>query len=376
MCDDEDQRFLEPEVTQQLYHGWQKARRGSYPAEDMTNPVWEWLFRGRIDPYRAGEWFKPVSSSTACTIDFPSEPRWAGCRMGQSHTKLRDGRQFWIAGEHEDHYDPDFFIYNDVIVQTPDGRLQIFGYPESVFRPTDFHSSTAVDSDSAILLIGSIGYARDRREGHTQVYRLDTQSLQISEIAASGEHPGWLHEHSASLAEDGSAIVVRGGKVLFEGGFIENIDDWSLQLSDFCWTRLTDRRWPRLQIRREDAKTLHLWQYSTLEFHQQFPELDRDRSADLESELGAPPNVEAYKSLYRPAMRHELIETQEEGDGDWQTTHLLIDGVKVRIVDDMDDLKLIVEGKLPDSQIDRLADELRRKLALVENAPCVAKRIG
>jgi hypothetical protein len=49
--------------------------------------------------------------------------------------------------------------------------------------------------------------------------------------------------------------------------------------------------------------------------------------------------------------------------------------VKVRVVDDMNSLKLTVEGQLPESQIEALAEELRQKLSLVENAPCTVKRI-
>ncbi len=38
-----------------------------------------------------------------------------------------------IAGEHEDHYDPDFCIYNDVVVLDLDGSVAIYGYPEEIF---------------------------------------------------------------------------------------------------------------------------------------------------------------------------------------------------------------------------------------------------
>ena len=108
MLDDEEikeeDRESGPDVTPKLFRKWQKARRGSIVAEDMTNPVWVWLFRGRVDPYHASERFKSRLGKLLGSIDFPDEPCWAGCRMGQSRTELADGRVFWIAGEHEDYY--------------------------------------------------------------------------------------------------------------------------------------------------------------------------------------------------------------------------------------------------------------------------------
>jgi hypothetical protein len=66
--------------------------------------------------------------------------------------------RFWSRGEHEDHYDPDFFIHNDVVVRTPDGEVAIYGYPTEVFLPTDFHTATLLPA--SIVLIGSLGYRK------------------------------------------------------------------------------------------------------------------------------------------------------------------------------------------------------------------------
>jgi hypothetical protein len=341
----------------------------------MTNPVWEWLFRGRIDPYIANERFKSAAAKLRGDAEFPSEPRWAGCRLGQSHTKLADGREIWIAGEHEDFYDPDFFIYNDVIVEHPGGRLQILGYPATVIPPTDFHSATAIDGDAAILIIGSIGYPEDRRPDHTPVYRLDTRTFEIAAVATTGNPPGWIHRHTAELSADGQSIVLRGGELFTaDEELVENIDELQLRLSDLRWVQLTDRRWPQLSISREDDEMLHLWQYNSLEFKQNHPEFGGDET-ELAEELGAPPNLEAYQSLYTPSLPHQLIEKDWESEDDWRTTTLMIDAVKVRVVDDMNSLKLTVEGQLPESQIEAFAEELRQKLSLVENAPCTVKRI-
>lgn len=59
-------------------------------------------------------------------------------RFGRSSTLLADGRLVLIGGEHEDSYDSDFCIYNDVVVRHPDGRLEVFGYPKEVFPRQTF----------------------------------------------------------------------------------------------------------------------------------------------------------------------------------------------------------------------------------------------
>ncbi len=372
----EQYRMPGPEVTYTLFRRWQKARRGTVPAEDMTNPVWEWLFRGRIDPYHANELFKDRSSQFLGVPDVPSEPRWAGCRMGQSRTELSDGRVFWIAGEHEDYYDPDFFIYNDVIVEYPHRELQIIGYPVETLRPTDFHSATATPSEDAILIIGSIGYPGDRREGVTPIYSLRTDSLAIAEVESFGNQPGWIHKHHASLSEDGLSIVVHGGEVLTSEGFIENIDEWSLSLADFRWSRLTMRKWPRFQVARADGMRLHLFEYETLEFHQQFPGIGGHDEYSLASELGAEPNMAAFQSLYTPSIEHEVVSPNPENNNDWRSKRIFVRGVMVRFTEDMNLLTATVEGDLDRSTVEALALEMQHKLELIEHADCLLKWIS
>ena len=69
---------------------------------------------------------------------------WCFDRFGTSKTALEDGRTVHIGGEHEDFYDPDFHIYNDVIVVSSSGQVAIYGYPLEAFPPIDFHSATLV----------------------------------------------------------------------------------------------------------------------------------------------------------------------------------------------------------------------------------------
>ena len=65
--------------------------------------------------------------------DWPFGPVWCFNRFGGTVTKLPDGCFVHIGGEHEDFYDPDFCIYNDVIViATPQ-----FSNPPTYSMPED-----------------------------------------------------------------------------------------------------------------------------------------------------------------------------------------------------------------------------------------------
>lgn len=113
-----------------------------------------------------------------------------------------------IAGEHEDSYDSDFCIYNDVFVHHPDGAIDIYGYSESVFPPTDFHAATLLGD--SIYIIGSVGYHGTRQFGTTPIYRFDTTSFRIEPVPAGGTMPGWIHGHRA-IAISPEEIRISGG---------------------------------------------------------------------------------------------------------------------------------------------------------------------
>ena len=138
------------------------------------------------------------------------DPVWCAQRYGQPLSFLPDGRIIQIGGEHEDHYDPDFCIYNDVFVHHPNGEFEIYTYPERVFPPTDFHSATVVGR--TIYIIGGLGYHQTRRPGFNPVYALDTQTLRITRIETQGDMPGWIYKHRARLIDE-NTIEVSGGYV-------------------------------------------------------------------------------------------------------------------------------------------------------------------
>jgi ankyrin repeat protein len=190
-------------------------RFGASNPERMREPFWEAMVRSGVGAYAARQAFETSSTVTASAV-------WCAQRFGQSLTFLPDGRIVLIGGEHEDHYDPDFCIYNDVFVHSPDGSIAIFGYPESVFPPTDFHTATLVGD--SIYVIGSVGYEGSRNYQQTPVHRLDTRSFRIEPVHAVGASPGWLYGHRA-VQIGPREIRVWGGKLVTLDGAKEQHED-------------------------------------------------------------------------------------------------------------------------------------------------------
>ncbi|WAS94572.1 hypothetical protein [Nannocystis punicea] len=338
---------------------WRSPRYGATNPERLTNPVWAWLVDAGINAWAANKRFDGPSALGA-------GPGWCFDRFGRSTTALPDGRTLLIGGEHEDYYDPDFFIYNDVVVRHPDGRVEIFGYPREVFPPTDFHSATLVGD--RLILIGSIGYAGERRPGHTQVLALDLATFAIATIPTGGTPPGWICRHTATLTDDGRAIVVQHGKLDpgEDRSMVENIDDWRLDLDTWEWQRLTDRRWPRREFARSDGKPNYVWNMQQACWYRKIGWADQlaEELASLDEGLGVPPDLDLAEQLFRPSIAHEACPEEEDS---YDTTRILVDGVIVRFVRSSYSLQMTVEGELPEATVDAIAEELRERLSRLEH---------
>lgn len=214
------------------YQAGKRRRFGTANPERMDVPFWRAMVAGGATAHQARQRFEPDADA--------DEPVWCFERFGTSLTELPDGRVIEVGGEHEDAYDADFCIYNDVVVHHGDGTFDLYGYPEEVFPPTDFHSATLVGR--FIYLIGSAGYYRDRRYGTTQVYRLDIDSLAVEPVETAGDPPGWINRHRATLV--GDRIEVSGGKVCFwadgEERYEDNPGRHVLDLATGTWSRLVE----------------------------------------------------------------------------------------------------------------------------------------
>jgi len=219
-------------ISHEEYHAGKRRRFGTHNPELMDIAFWKAMVQTGVPAYRARETFND-------TRDL-HQPVWCFDRFGKSITELPDGKVIEIAGEHEDFYDADFCIYNDVVVHHGNGTFTIFGYPAEVFAPTDFHSATLVGDH--IYIIGCLGYPQDRRPGETPVYRLDCRTFEIQRVETSGQKPGWLSRHRARL-RDASQIHVTGGKIDHgEDGYVRNSGTYVLDLRDMRWTRLNEGR--------------------------------------------------------------------------------------------------------------------------------------
>lgn len=358
-------------ISQELFLKWRSPRFGSFNPEVMTNPVWSWLVKTRLSAYQANERHNGPP-------DVKAGPGWCFQRMGQSSSKLGDGRVILIAGEHEDSYDSDFYIYNDVVVQHPNGDAKIFGYPRNVFQPTDFHSATLIGN--RILVIGCLGYPEDRKPGTTPVYSLDLSTFAISSVETFGTAPGWIYEHHALLSNDGASIMVQGGMLdrgEAEKTLVENLNDWRLCLTNWKWERLTERRWLRWEVRRKDHRIIHLWQYEralwekkfrkSKQTMEEFAETPPARFPTLEEELGSTPDFELFERLYRPPLAHEVVPDNEDEYG---VCRIRIAGVVVRYVQNTHCIQITVEGALPEQTLDSLTQDLLDKMSKLENSTC------
>ncbi len=205
-------------------------RFGETNPERMDVPFWRGMVQCGWGGYKAACYFDE-------TFD-REKPVWSHERFGMSLTPLADGRFIQIAGEHEDFYDADFCIYNDVIVHDGKGGFEILGYPEEVFPPTDFHSATLVGA--WIYIIGNLGYSHTQ-EAHglrMPVYRLHVETFRIERVVTLGKSPGWIYKHEAVL-QDGR-IHLSGENVLTRDAegkahSQSNLTAYALDLATMAW---------------------------------------------------------------------------------------------------------------------------------------------
>ena len=212
-------------------------RFGTENPERMKVVFWEAMVRNGWSGYQAANQFGISPYGEACDTGVRN-PVWSHDRFGMSLTILPDGRFIQIAGEHEDGYDPDFCIYNDVFLHDGKGGFEIYGYPRETFPPTDFHSATFIGP--WIYIIGNLGYPETRAEfGYeTPVFRLHTETMEIERVMVTGESPGWIHSHRAERVEKG--ILISGGKVQKADGegageIVDHEGVWILDLEEMVW---------------------------------------------------------------------------------------------------------------------------------------------
>lgn len=305
-----------------------KRRFGTGNPERMRVPVWEWMVRTEQDPYLARE-----SLNLESHYEPPGNPDWSFDRMGAAQVEMPDRRIITIGGEHEDFYDPDFCIYNDVVVQQRDD-VEIYGYSRSVFPPTDFHTATLVGA--TIFIIGSVGYRQERSPSLTPVFRLDTANYRIEQVETDGESPGWIHDHRSEYLDEKGVIEITGGQVLLGRGeaeqFRDNVDTFHLHVADGVWERTTDNRgWRQFSLKYSDDKRTYV---------------------DLGWYTG-----EVLRQLGYPC---ELYDDGNGDDDESDRPHvLLVNGIPVECSDRYEEIRVTIQGTLAQADIDRLLAQLK-----------------
>jgi hypothetical protein len=347
-----------PLIPDAEFLAWRSPQVGQTNPTDLTNPWWTWLVRTRMNGYQANKLWDGPSS-------FDAGPVWCFDRFGQTTTTLPDGRAIYIAGEHEDHYDPDFHIYNDVVIVSPGGECRILGYPTDAFPPTDFHTATLIGNH--IILIGCLGYPQDRRPGETQVLELSLDTWAVRKIVTRGDGPGWISRHTATLSTSGDGIVVSGGEVLrdAEQDLWDNAEDWSLDLENWAWTRLTHRDWRQWRLMRVDRQRNQLWQMRQAIWHRKVgwkDEFARDMSRFRET-MGFEPDLDLIPALYR--LDEHTQELPEEED-EYNVVRVRIDGVTVKLIEDGFSIHAVVQGELAAAREAALQQSLREKLSRLD----------
>ncbi len=221
-----------PDISEEEYFKGKNRVFGKSNPQLAKNPFWQAMVKCGGSAYHAASKFNKNRV-------YKDGPVWSFDRFGKSITPLPDGRFIEIAGEHEDHYDPDFCIYNDVFVHDGKGNCDIYIYPREVFPPTDFHTATLVDE--YIYVIGNLGYGEDRRPRYTQVFRLNINTLKMERIETNGEMPGWINRHK-SFYDGKSIITIKGGKLIVdkdgEEDYVDNEHEYSLCLKSMEWKRM------------------------------------------------------------------------------------------------------------------------------------------
>lgn len=341
---------------------------------NITNPFYQWVIKHNLS---AWDIQKSIIDCYHNDTNQNVKPIWSQDRMGQSRTILPDGRIVLIGGEYEDAYDPNFCIYNDVTVIYPNGDIKIYNYPKSVFPPTDFHTATLIGSGDSehIIIIGSLGYPEDRKFSHTPVYRLNTRSFKIEQVATRNSID-WIHHHNAVLKDN--RIIVTGGQVLIDETMplLNNIDTWILNLNTLIWKNITNlcRKWQRFYLKRQDDSCHSLYNYRQLDYKLDSNDLQQAKhhSEIIEHLIGKAPDLDSYRLLLIPPIDHEVAFAFDDSDelNGYDTT-LYIDGIKVGYKTSDDScIQVIIEGKLSDDKLELLQQNLRHKLEKVENMAC------
>lgn len=294
-------------------------------------------------------------------------PAWCFSRYAQSVSELENGSKIYIGGAYEDYYTAQFHVYNDVVVEGVDGRIQIYGYPTDVFPPTDYHSATVVGRN--LYIVGNGWRGPEHASVGVPVYTLNLENFSIRSIPSNGDVPIGLRGHDADLSECGESVLFRGGSISHPNwSSVDNIDTWELSLKSGTWSRLTKKPWPRrVMFRKEWAPNrlrdigLIAWATDT----GRWSKWDLEKKAIFESE-GHLPDLDLFKVRYSPPVPHIRL---EEDKDEFRVYRISINGTTIVYREENDGVYITIEGELPANMTEVIFSDARRKLSTLENVP-------
>lgn len=293
-----------------------------------------------------------------------SVPVWTFNRMGATSTPHPDGRLICIGGEHEDSGDPDFCIYNDVVIIDVDGTIEIYGYPRDVFPPTDFHTASLDLDRNRVIVIGSIGYEEERRPGATPVFALSLSDYHIEPLPSLGEAPGWIFKHEAEFAD--GVVTIRGGEIDGEVLTRRNFDEFAYDINNGTWKRLTDRKWRQYTIHEAGGRIFIKGS--------PFKDCRVPEGGSWECEPAPPLELDdvfvyiSPQALYPRGIAYETEWTKDEPS---EVARFVVAGIPVSVDFTALGIELIVEGDMDEALAVALAEDVKASVEVDTGRPCL-----
>jgi hypothetical protein len=361
-----DLSHLEIEVSQEDFTKYRHPQFGTHNPTKVNSKFWQYAITNRdgssetderLGAYTLNKKFNPNYENES---SYKVPPTWCFNRFGRTLTRV-DGKEIFIAGEHEDFYDPDFNIYNDVVVIHPDNTIDVYTYPEDVFPPTDFHSATLIGDE--IIIIGNLGYSKNIKIGQTQVLSLHTQTFKITKLTTTNP-PGWIHQHRAILSDDGKSIVISGGLVELsdEKPFYKNNEAYALNLETLVWQQKTNNNYPQWYYKRADGKNNNIYDIRRALWYKEKKWNDDFHQKSLEKNLGFIPDLKKIQALY-DFSKFDTSELQKDAYNEYSIN---MNDVVIKFTEEHEYLRIVVCGDLEVNVLNTIKEEIKLRLEDLE----------
>jgi hypothetical protein len=250
-----------------------------------------------------------------------------------------DGRVVYLGGDHEDSYDPDFCIYNDVVVFGPKTELRCMDIQKRFSCRSTFTRPLSSATESSSLVVWAT-----QTLAAWAIHRYMSLTCQVFALPRSRPR-GRCQAGSSSTVRNSNREVlssIRGGELIEERGggqrYRRNVEDYALDVGSGVWRRLTNRNWRQFSIRQEDDGLF------------------------IQERRLSPENL-----VPRNTMRAVVAEEK------WNRAQILVKGIPVSIIVGVHDIEVIIEGDLPSEISVQVAEQVRVNAEAAIKRPCVVE---